>query len=230
MLRKWSLREKQFKYQNFPTPNAFTKFYGNPSNLHTLLISSKSTYSVQNEVRVLAWERFQTGVTKRWVSKGELRWWVNYRWVTKSWNFNCPNSIAKNPPKWNRNHSMADAKNFNRYKRLINRQLLQVSGLCDTPFFSYLPKRWTQIYRAQYGDAICIYINTSHNVLTVQTAKNLKKRPFFETRQFCHGAVLRSRTAEILKIQDAVFWTQRMLPSWKLVKRYIFTCSFTWWQ
>ena len=48
---------------------------------------------------------------------------------------------------------MTDAKNFKCYKRLITRQLLQVSGLCGTPFFSYLPKRSTQIYRAQYGDA-----------------------------------------------------------------------------
>ena len=51
---------------------------------------------------------------------------------------------------------MTDAKNFKYYKRLINRQLLQVSGLCGTPFFSYLLKRLTQIYRAQYGDAMLV--------------------------------------------------------------------------
>ena len=33
---------------------------------------------------------------------------------------------------------------------------------------------------------------------------------------------MRSRTAEISKVQDAVFWTQMMLPSWKLVKKNIF--------
>ena len=150
---------------------------------------------------------------------------------------------------------MTDAKNFNCYKRLINRQLLQFSGLCGTPFFSYLPKRSTQIYRAHYGDAMLVptlrdtnmaagnqwkhleltfamrtITLPSPNVLTVQTAKNLKKKTFFQTRQLCHGAALRSSTAEISKIQDAVFWTERMLPSWKLVKRYIFSCSFTWWQ
>ena len=54
-------------------------------------------------------------------------------------------------------------------------------------------------------ELVCIYINTSPNVLTVQTARNLKKRPFFQTRQLCYGAVLRSRMAEISKIQDAVF-------------------------
>ena len=51
---------------------------------------------------------------------------------------------------------MKDAKNFKCYKRLINRQLLQVSGLCGTLFFSYLPKCSTQIYRAQYGDAMLV--------------------------------------------------------------------------
>ena len=51
---------------------------------------------------------------------------------------------------------MRDAKNFKFYKTLINRQLHQVSGLCGTPFFSYLPKRSTQIYRAQYGDAMLV--------------------------------------------------------------------------
>ena len=49
---------------------------------------------------------------------------------------------------------MTDAKSFKCYKRLINRQLLQVSILSGTPFFSYLLKRSTQIYRVQYGDAM----------------------------------------------------------------------------
>ena len=124
---------------------------------------------------------------------------------------------------------MADVKNFKCSKRLINRQLLQVSGLCGKPFFSYLPNRSTQIYRAQYGDAmlvplwgtqiwqpeineniwnslllgerllfprelVYIHIITFRNALTVQIAKSHKKRPFFQMRQLCHGAVFRSRT------------------------------------
>ena len=59
---------------------------------------------------------------------------------------------------------MTDAKNFNRYKRLINRQLLQVSGLCGTTFFSYLPKRSIQIYRAHYGDAMLVPILRDTNM------------------------------------------------------------------
>ena len=53
---------------------------------------------------------------------------------------------------------MTDANSFKCYKRLINRHLLQVSGLCSTPFLSYLPKRSMQIYRAQYGDAMLVLL------------------------------------------------------------------------
>ena len=59
---------------------------------------------------------------------------------------------------------MADAKNFKCSKGLINRQLLQVSGLCGTPFFSYLPKRSTKIYRAQYGDAMLVALMRDTNM------------------------------------------------------------------
>ena len=159
---------------------------------------------------------------------------------------------------------MAEVKNFKFYKRLINKQLLQVSGLCGTPFLSYLPKRSTQIYRAQYGDAmlvplwgaptwrpevseniwnslllwerlifprelVYIHINISPNALNVQTAKNRKKD--LERRDSCVTEPSRCHVRpEVSKIQDAVFWTQRMLPSSKLVKRYIFSCFFTWWR
>ena len=59
---------------------------------------------------------------------------------------------------------MADTKNFKCSKGLINRQLLQVSGLCGTPFFSYLPKRSTKIYRAQYGDAMLVPLMRDTNM------------------------------------------------------------------
>jgi len=124
---------------------------------------------------------------------------------------------------------MIEAKNFSCYKRLISKQLLQVSGLCGTLFLSYLPKRSTQIYRAQYADAILvslrgtttwrpeineniwnslllqerlffphervyIHINTSPDTWTVQTAKKLLEKTFFQTRQLCHAGILMSRT------------------------------------
>ena len=51
---------------------------------------------------------------------------------------------------------MTDAKNFKCYKTSTNRQLFQVSGLSGKPLFIYLPKCSTQIYRAQYGDAMLV--------------------------------------------------------------------------
>ena len=52
---------------------------------------------------------------------------------------------------------MKKAKKMKCYKRLIHKQSLQVSGLCGSPFLSYLPKRLTQLYRALYGVAMLVY-------------------------------------------------------------------------
>ena len=38
----------------------------------------------------------------------------------------------------------------------IDKQFLQVSGLCGVPFASYFPNLATQIYKAQHGDAIFV--------------------------------------------------------------------------
>ena len=43
------------------------------------------------------------------------------------------------------------------YKRLIYKQFVQVSGLCGPQFLSYLSKRFTQLCRALYGDAILVH-------------------------------------------------------------------------
>ena len=98
--------------------------------------------------------------------------------------------------KWIPNHSITYGKNFKCCKRLLNKQLLQVSaGLCSTLFLSYLPKRSTQIYRAQYADAILVSFrgtptwrpeineNIWNSLLLwqrlVHFCKNHKKRPFY---------------------------------------------------
>ena len=38
-----------------------------------------------------------------------------------------------------------------------NKQFVQVSGLCGSQFMSYLPKRFTLLCRALYGDAILVH-------------------------------------------------------------------------
>ena len=52
---------------------------------------------------------------------------------------------------------MEEAKKMKCYKRLIYKQFVQFSGLCDTQFLSYLPKRFTHLCRALYGDAILVH-------------------------------------------------------------------------
>ena len=52
---------------------------------------------------------------------------------------------------------MKEAKKMKCYNRPTLEKRLQVSGLYDALFLSYLPKRFTQIYRALYGDAMLVY-------------------------------------------------------------------------
>ena len=55
------------------------------------------------------------------------------------------------------NRPVEEAKKMKCYKRLIYKQFFQVSGLCGPQFLSYLPKRFTHLCRALYGDAILVY-------------------------------------------------------------------------
>ena len=52
---------------------------------------------------------------------------------------------------------MEEAKKMKCYKRLIFKQFVQVSGLCGPQFLSYLPKRFTHLCRALYGDAMLVH-------------------------------------------------------------------------
>ena len=55
------------------------------------------------------------------------------------------------------NRLVKEAKKMICYKRLIFKQFVQVSGLFGPQFLSYLPKRFTHLCRALYGDAILVY-------------------------------------------------------------------------
>ena len=51
-----------------------------------------------------------------------------------------------------------------------------------------------------------IHINISpNNILQLFKLPKIIRKDLFSTRQLCHGAILMSRTGEILKIQDAIF-------------------------
>ena len=61
------------------------------------------------------------------------------------------------PKKYIGNRPVKEAKKMKCYKRLIYKQFFQVSGLCGPQFLNYLPKRFTHLCRALYGDAILVY-------------------------------------------------------------------------
>ena len=50
-----------------------------------------------------------------------------------------------------------EAKKIKYDKRLKYKRFVQVSGLCGPQFLSYLPKRFTHLCRALYGDAILVH-------------------------------------------------------------------------
>ena len=52
---------------------------------------------------------------------------------------------------------MEEAKKIKCFKRLIFKQFVQVSGLCGLKFLSYLPKRFTHLCTALYGEAIVVH-------------------------------------------------------------------------
>ena len=90
-------------------------------------------------------------------------------------------------------HQLAEAKNFKFYKRLTNKQLFQVVGLCGTLLVSYLPKRSTQFCRAQYGDAMLVPLRetaVSRCRLDVDTYggnfENSRCCVFYTQRMFLH--------------------------------------------
>ena len=68
---------------------------------------------------------------------------------------------------------MKEANTYKRYKRLLNKQCLQVSGLNNIWLLSYLPKHLPQIYRAQYEDAILVPIRLGTNMAAGNQRKHL---------------------------------------------------------
>ena len=68
---------------------------------------------------------------------------------------------------------MEEAKKMKCYKRLIYKQFVQVSGLCGPQFLSYLPKRFTHLCRALYGDAILVYGFGTSNMAARDQQKHL---------------------------------------------------------
>ena len=143
---------------------------------------------------------------------------------------------------------MEEAKKVKRYKRLIFKQFVQFSGLCGPQFLSYLPKRFTHLCRALYGDAMLVHrfgsaIWPPENNENIWSSLFLKKALSFNSRTsiwklklkclYCWKSrgqtffqrdsipILVSRT-ENSEVEIAVFSKWDMLRKWKLVKDLLF--------
>ena len=55
------------------------------------------------------------------------------------------------------NRPVEEAWKMKYYKGLIFKQIVQISGRCGLQFLSYLPKRFTHLSRAFYGDTILVH-------------------------------------------------------------------------
>ena len=151
---------------------------------------------------------------------------------------------------------MEQAKKTKCYKRLIYKQFVQVSGLCDPQFLSYLPKRITYHCRALYGDATdWTPIWPPEINKNIWSSLFLLKALFF-TRVLEFGRIdISSNTwngytaenqeerlffnetaflfsigvthCQNLEVQIAVFSKWNMLREWKLVQRFTFCLSST---
>ena len=73
----------------------------------------------------------------------------SYRSFSLSRNKHCTKKNIGNRP-------VEEAKKMKCYKRLIYKQFVQISGLSGQQFLSYLPKRFTHLCRALYGNAILV--------------------------------------------------------------------------
>ena len=61
--------------------------------------------------------------------------------------FHCHTINTAQKKKTTRNRPVEEAEKMKCYKTLIYKQFVQVSGLCDPQFLSYLPKRFTHLCR-----------------------------------------------------------------------------------
>ena len=87
---------------------------------------------------------------------------------------------------------MKKAKKMRCYKRLIHEQSLQVSSLCGTPFLSYLPKRFTQLYRALYGVAMLVHHFSAPPWRPEINKKHLESTFTIKALSFCWRASIRA--------------------------------------
>jgi len=150
------------------------------------------------------------------------------------------------------------AEKFWCYRRERNKSLLQVLGLCVLPDFRYSSKCFAEIYRAQYGNAMSVYIRGAptwrpENSVNIWNLLWLSRRLIISSEQTSiyvipspknltskkarnHEISIYFSTNSIVdlchsseELQNDLVSKQSTLFSCKIVNRYKYTASYAWW-
>ena len=151
---------------------------------------------------------------------------------------------------------MEKAKKLRCYRRLKNKTFLQVLGLCVSPNFRYSSKCFAEIYRAQYENAILVYLSGTpiwrpENSANVWNLLWLSRRLIISTEK---TSIYISTFPDALtskKVQNfeiSIYFSTNLIvalchalpqpgnskcsgfqTSCKIVNRYKYAASYTWW-
>ena len=124
------------------------------------------------------------------------------------------------------------------YKRLIYKQFAQISGLCGPQFLCYLPKHFTHLCRALYGDAILVAARNQQKHL--EFTFSIKALPFHSRASIrahkhifsylkwlnCWKSYCGVTHCENSEVQIVVFSKRNMLRGWRLGQRFYFLSIF----
>ena len=81
------------------------------------------------------------------------------------------------------NHSIQKVQNLGNKRRQIYKRTRQESGLCDISYARYSEKRFTQIYKALYGDAMFVSLSGAQ-IWPPETNRNICFWVFLQMREF----------------------------------------------
>ena len=137
------------------------------------------------------------------------------------------------------------------YKRLIYKQFFKLSSLSEPQFLSYLPKHFTHLCRALYGDANLTNMASGNQQKHLEFTFSINALPFHSRASIsahkhifkylkwlnCWKSrgetflqrdsipILVSRTVKTREVQITVCSKWNMLRGWKLVQTFIFYFS-----
>jgi len=121
------------------------------------------------------------------------------------------------------------AKKFWSYRTQLNKSLLQVLGLCVLPNFRYSSKCFPEIYRAQYGNAMLVYLSSTpiwrpENSVSIWNLFWLSRRLIISTEQ--KSIYVRTFPNNVTSNKGSKLWDKRIFFS-KLDRRLASRTSVT---